>query len=142
MHWPALTPARWKRPSPLRRKGQPHAAATDGAAVRVVRNSSLNLATQGLYSALNLLLVYVLAGLGTERFGRFYLFFSLVLIVQIFWELGATTILTRRIVQSPERLAKNAPGCGGPFHPDCPGLVWERLCASEALGHGGGKTRN
>jgi O-antigen/teichoic acid export membrane protein len=68
----------------------------------VVRNSALNLATQGLYSALNLLLVYVLAGLGTEVFGQFYFFFALILMVQIIGELGATTILTRRIVQTPE----------------------------------------
>ena len=96
-------------------EGAARASAIDGAAVRVVRNSSLNLATQGLYSALNLLLVYVLAGLGTERFGRFYLFFSLVLIVQIFWELGATTILTRRIVQGPEDWRKKLPDAAGLF---------------------------
>jgi O-antigen/teichoic acid export membrane protein len=93
----------------------PQSPALDGAATRVVRNSTLNLATQGLYSALNLLLVYVLAGLGTERFGRFYWFFALILIVQIFWELGATTILTRRIVQAPDGWRETLADAAGLF---------------------------
>jgi O-antigen/teichoic acid export membrane protein len=93
----------------------PQSPTLDGAATRVVRNSTLNLATQGLYSGFNLLLVYVLAGLGTERFGRFYLFFALILIVQIFWELGATTILTRRIVQTPDRWREMLPDAAGLF---------------------------
>ena len=68
---------------------------------RVVRNSVLNLAGQGLYALFYLVVIAGLArGLGKEGFGEYYTLFALMLVVQVVCEAGVSTVLTRRLAGS------------------------------------------
>jgi stage V sporulation protein B len=68
----------------------------------VVRNSAMNLAGQGIYAVLYVVIIAALArGLGKESFGTYYALFATMLIVQVVCEAGLSTVLTRRLAQSP-----------------------------------------
>lgn len=74
-----------------------------GSVQRIFRNSTLNLASQGLYAAFQLAVLFVLARtLGKAGVGWYYTLIALILVVQLTLEAGVSTVLTRRIVQMPE----------------------------------------
>jgi O-antigen/teichoic acid export membrane protein len=78
-------------------------SARSAPAQRIVRNSFMNLAGQGLYAAIYLIPIFFLArGLGADGFGEYFLIFALLVVAQIFTELGLSTVLTRRLAQAPE----------------------------------------
>jgi stage V sporulation protein B len=87
-----------------------------GSAHRVLRNSTINLSSQGLYAVFHLLSVIILArGLGKDGFGEFYTLFALILVVQLVVEVGTGRILTLRISQAPPLWRKTAGEAGGVF---------------------------
>jgi O-antigen/teichoic acid export membrane protein len=87
-----------------------------GAAQRVVRNGALNLLGQGLYAATYLVVVAVLArGLGKEGFGEYFLVFALIVALQTLLEMSVSTVLTRRIAQSPDHWKARVAEAGGIF---------------------------
>jgi O-antigen/teichoic acid export membrane protein len=64
--------------------------------------SGRNLFGQGLLAAFHLGAVFVLARvLGRDGLGTYYLFFALILVVQLITEVGTNTVLTCRIVRRP-----------------------------------------
>jgi O-antigen/teichoic acid export membrane protein len=68
-----------------------------------VRNSAANLAAQVVNALCNLIVVFVLARvLGKDLLGRYFTVFAVFLAVQMVFESGITTMLTCRIVQSPD----------------------------------------
>src|SRR4051812_38019333 len=69
---------------------------------RIVGNSTMNLAAQGLNAFFNVVVVVLLArGIGKEALGAFYTVFALIIVVQVVLELGLSTVLTQRLVQAP-----------------------------------------
>src|SRR5262245_49903014 len=70
---------------------------------RIVRNSTLNLASQGVFAVCYIAVIAVLArGLGTEAFGEYFVLFALIMAGQMLVESGLSLVLTRRIARSPE----------------------------------------
>src|SRR5262249_48319304 len=73
-----------------------------GAVHRMVRNSTFNLAAQGLYAVFYLVVVCILARiLGKDLLGEYFFQFALILVVQLVVEAGVGTVLTCRIAQAP-----------------------------------------
>jgi O-antigen/teichoic acid export membrane protein len=69
---------------------------------RILRNSTFNLAAQVLSSLFQVMVVFILArGIGKEGFGEYFTLFSVILVVQMLLEQGASTVLTCRVAQAP-----------------------------------------
>jgi O-antigen/teichoic acid export membrane protein len=83
-------------------KGSTGGNAETASLHRVLRHGTLNLVAQGVNSALNLLVVFVLArGLGKDLLGDYFTIFALIMVVQLVLEGGLGTVLTRRLAQAP-----------------------------------------
>jgi O-antigen/teichoic acid export membrane protein len=91
------------------------AAQAPGEGVqRILRNSTFNLAGQGLYALFHVVVIFTLAqALGAEGFGAYYTLFALTLVVQLVVEMGTGTVLTRRLVRVPERRAETVAEAAG-----------------------------
>lgn len=105
---PAPAPAGAAEPPPA---ADPHA----DAGRRIVRNSTLNLAGQGLNAAFMIVIVLLLAREGRVTMGQFYKWSAFITIVQLVAEAGAGTVLTRRLVQAPGDWAQTVGEAGGLF---------------------------
>ena len=80
----------------------------------VVRNSLLNLTSRLLNAVVNLVTVYVLAHrLSKDEFGLYYTVFALLLAVQMIVESGIATVVTYRIVRSPDRWKRTVAEANG-----------------------------
>ncbi|MBY0525816.1 MAG: oligosaccharide flippase family protein [Gemmataceae bacterium] len=89
---------------------------TPAAGQRIVRNSAFNLTAQALYATFHLVVVFALAhALEKDVFGQYYMFFALILTVQLILEVGVSTVLTCRIAQAPERWRETAAEAAGIF---------------------------
>src|SRR5207244_8129924 len=83
---------------------------------QIVRNSTFNLAGQATHVMLSFLVVVVLAhGLDKEAFGRYFTFFSVIMVVQLALEAGTSMMLTRRIARSPENWRRTVAEATGVF---------------------------
>jgi stage V sporulation protein B len=82
----------------------------------IIRNSALTLVSQGLNSACNLIVIFVLArGEGKAALGEYFTLFALIIAVQLLLEAGLSTVLTYRIAQTPETWRSSASEAAGLF---------------------------
>ncbi len=77
----------------------------DAGGDRILRNSTWNLAAQGVYAIFHIAAIALLArGLGKDGLGEYYTLFALVLVAQLLLEAGIGTALTRRLAQDAAAL--------------------------------------
>jgi O-antigen/teichoic acid export membrane protein len=75
-----------------------------GSVHRILRNSTFNLTSQGLYAVFNLVVVLLLArGLGKEAVGDYFLLVALTTVLQLLLEASVSTVTTCRLAQQPSR---------------------------------------
>jgi|GEM_PF-3826874 len=80
------------------------ATAGLGSVRTILRNSTLNLAAQGVNALGNLMVVFVLGhGPSKQAMGEYWTLFALITAVQLVCEAGLSTLLTSRIAQDPRR---------------------------------------
>ena len=107
---------RWVSSTDEQHNGRPKrdGDANDTSSRRIVRNGTLNVLGTMIYVPLNLVTVFVLARrLGAETLGVYFTIFAIAVVVHFILEAGITTVLTRRIAQSADRLRNHVAEAAG-----------------------------
>lgn len=87
----------------------PHEAAAESRSplTRIVRNSTLNALGMALIVPLNFIALFTMAQrLGAEAMGVYFSLFAISAVIHWISDAGTSTVLTRRVARSPERLSE------------------------------------
>ena len=87
-----------------------HDRAAESPFHRIVRNSAFNAAGTLLIVPFNFLALFTLARrLGAQPIGTFFTIFAISAVIHWIADAGTTTVLTRRVARTPERLKEIVP---------------------------------